>query len=167
VAAAHHGCVATDCNTEDYDKKLGHSFSTTYSQCGAWVSSHCPSRGRAVSRARKRREPGSKARASTASARGGPAQEASGMASALIIAKKRQQREEFQQAITAQEEGTNLRTDKFSTLKPTRAFRCVRAPPAGHQLLRCNTRQCRAVGQRALHRRLTGSICMHGVRGVF
>jgi hypothetical protein len=44
------------------------------------------------------------------------------MASALIIAKKRQQREEFQQAITAQEEGTNLRTDKFGTLKPTRSM---------------------------------------------
>ena len=97
---------------------------------------------------------------------GGPAKEASGMASALIIAKKRQQREEFQQAITAQEEGTNLRTDKFSTLKPTRALRCVRASPAGHQLLRCNTRQCRAVGQRALPCRLTGSVCVRGVRGV-
>ena len=60
---------------------------------------------------------------------GGPAKEASGMASALIIAKKRQQREEFQQAITAQEEGTNLRTDKFSTLKPTRSIRCVPRSP--------------------------------------
>jgi len=98
---------------------------------------------------------------------GGPAKEASGMASALIIAKKRQQREEFQQAITAQEEGTNLRTDKFSTLKPTRSIRCVRAPPAGHQLLRHNTRQCRAVGQRALPCRLTGSVCVRGVRGIF
>ncbi len=56
------------------------------------------------------------------------------MASALIIAKKRQQREEFQQAITAHEEGANLRKDKFSTLKPTRSIRCVRAPPAGHRL---------------------------------
>ena len=56
------------------------------------------------------------------------------MASAFVIAKKRQQREEFQQAIMAQEEGTNLRTDKFSTLKQTLSIRCVCAPPAGHQL---------------------------------
>jgi hypothetical protein len=88
------------------------------------------------------------------------------MASALIIAKKRQQREEFQQAITAQEEGTNLRTDKFSTLKPTRSIRFVRAPPVGYQLLRRSTRQCRAVGQRALPCRLTGCVCARGVRGV-
>jgi len=44
------------------------------------------------------------------------------MASAFIIAKKRQQREEFQQAITAQEEGTNLRHDNFGRLA---ALGCV------------------------------------------